>query len=180
MSNPSNPHSLHEVFGERELAARVAQLGEQITRDYAGRELTLLVVLGGAFIFAADLCRRIRLDCRIDFVRLASYGASAESAGEIRLVQPPMHPVAGRDILVVEDIVDTGLTLSWLTDWLRGQGVASTRLCALIDKKERRKTPLVTDYTGFTLDQGFLVGYGLDFAERYRNLPAIHTVRNAD
>lgn len=171
----SAQYRLQELVGPEEIAARVAALGEAITRDYAGREPTLLVVLGGAFVFAADLCRTLTIDCRIDFVRLASYGASAESSGEIRLVQPPMLPVAGRDILVVEDIVDTGHTMRWLLDYLQKEGAVSARLCVLVDKHERREVEVAPDYAGFRLG-GFLVGYGLDFAERYRNLPGIYIV----
>ena len=169
-------YRLQELVGPEEIAARVAALGEAITRDYAGREPTLLVVLGGAFVFAADLCRAVAIDCRIDFTRLASYGASSESSGEIRLVQPPMLPVAGRDILIVEDIIDTGRTMRWLLDYLRREGATSTRLCVLIDKKERREVAVAPDYAGFTDLAGFLVGYGLDYAEKHRNLPGICTV----
>ena len=119
------------------------------------------------------------MDCSIDFVRVASYGACTTSAGSIRLVQAPSLQVAGTDILLVEDIVDTGLTLQWLFQYFREQGAASVKLCALVDKQERRKVALAPDYVGFTLDHGFLVGYGLDFAERYRNLPAIYTLHDA-
>ena len=173
-------YRLQKLVGPEEIAARAAALGEEISRDYAGREPTLLVVLGGAFVFAADLCRAVALDCRIDFVRLASYGASTESSGEIRLVQPPMLPVAGRDILVVEDIVDTGRTMRWLLDYLAREGAASARLCALVDKKERREVPVAPDYVGFPDLTGFLVGYGLDYAEKHRNLPGIYTVEGLD
>lgn len=171
------PLTMQRVIEQRRLAARVTELGAQISGDYAGQELVLMVVLGGAFVFAADLCRQITIDCRIDFLRVASYGAGTESAGTIRLVQPPSHPVAGRNILLVDDIVDTGLTMEWLRRYFRGQGAASVRLCALVDKRERRRSGFEPDYVGFALDQGFLVGYGLDFAERYRNLPAIYNLQ---
>lgn len=177
---PEN-YRLQELVSRSEIAARVAALGEAINRDYAGREPTILAVLGGAFMFAADLSRtlaRFRFDCRIDFVRLASYGESDESSGEIRLVHPPMLPVAGRDILVVEDIVDTGRTMRWLLDYLRQEGAASVRLCVFIDKKERREVPLTPDYVGFDDLSGFLVGYGLDYAEKHRNLPEIYTIED--
>ena len=171
----SERYHLRKLVDQEEIAVRVAALAEAVARDYAGREPTILVVLGGAFVFAADFCRalsRYGLDCRIDFIRLASYGASSESSGEIRLVQPPMLPVSGRDILVVEDIVDTGHTMRWLLDYLHKEGAASARLCVLLDKHERREAEVAPDYTGFEL-AGFLVGYGLDFAEKHRNLPDI-------
>ena len=170
--------SMREVISRKSLERRVAELGNEISRDYAGADLVLMTVLGGAFIFAADLARSIAMDCSIDFVRVASYGAGTDSAGRIRLVQAPSLQVAGKNILIVEDIVDTGLTLQWLIQYFRSQRAASVKLCALVDKKERRKIALQPDYAGFTLDQGFLVGYGLDFAERYRNLPAIYTLQD--
>ncbi|MDO5674040.1 MAG: hypoxanthine phosphoribosyltransferase [bacterium] len=170
--------TMREVISRKSLEKRVDDLGKEISRDYAGRDLVLMTVLGGAFIFAADLCRSIGIDCSIDFVRVASYGAGTDSAGTIRLVQAPSLAVAGKDILLVEDIVDTGLTLQWLCRYFRRQEAASVKLCALVDKKQRREVALEPDYVGFTLDQGFLVGYGLDFAERYRNLPAIYTLQD--
>lgn len=177
MSAPQ--HAMQELFSQEALARRVAELGAQISADYAGRDLVLMVVLGGAFVFAADLCRKITLQCSLDFVRVASYGAGLESAGAIRLVQPPSHRIAGRDLLLVEDIVDTGLTMQWLLHYFRNQEVASVRFCTLIDKTERRQTDLVADYAGFACKEGFLVGYGLDFSEQYRNLPAIYTLLDA-
>ena len=170
-------HTMQEVISQECLKNLVAELGAEISQDYAGGKLVLMTVLGGAFIFVADLCRSIAIDCTIDFVRVASYGAATSSAGNIRLVQAPSHAVAGKDILLVEDIVDTGLTLQWLFQYFREQKAASVKLCALVNKKERRQIMLEPDYTGFTLDHGFLVGYGLDFAERYRNLPAIYTLQ---
>lgn len=170
---------MREVFSRQDIARRVAQLGGEISRDYADADLVLVCVLGGAFVFTADLCRSLSIDCGIDFIRVASYGAATESAGTIRLVQEPTGTVRGKDILLVEDIVDTGTTLQWLLGYFRKQGAASVRLCTLIDKKERRRVALAPDYAGFTLEQGFLVGYGLDFAGKYRNLPAIYTMQEA-
>ncbi len=172
-------HAMQEIISRSRLEECVTRLGEQISRDYAAGNLVLVAVLGGAFVFAADLCRRISIDCAIDFVRVASYGRGTSTSGNICLVQKPSLDLRGKDILVVEDIVDTGMTLQWLISYFHSQAVASVKLCVLIDKKERRRVPLAADYVGFTLDHGFLVGYGLDFAEKYRNLPAIYTLGEA-
>jgi hypoxanthine phosphoribosyltransferase len=155
---------------------RVAELGRQITEDYRGRQLVLLGVLNGAFIFAADLCREIDLPLEIDFIRVASYGKGTQSSGEIRLLREPDIELAGKDVLLIEDIVDSGTTLALLLDHFRGSAANSVRLCALIDKKERREAEVAVDYVGFALSRGFIVGYGMDCAEIYRNLPAIHTL----
>jgi hypoxanthine phosphoribosyltransferase len=133
-------------------------------------------VLNGAFVFAADLCRAIALDLEIDFIRVASYDLGTESSGVIRLTKEPEIDLHGKDVLLVEDIVDTGATLAWLRDHFRSSGAASVRICSLIDKRERRTAAIEVEYAGFALDRGFLVGYGLDYDERYRNLPAIYTL----
>jgi hypoxanthine phosphoribosyltransferase len=164
------------LVSTQQLQDRVRELGGQITRDYQGRQLVLLGVLNGAFIFTADLCRAIALDLEIDFIRVASYGASTESSGTIRLLKEPGIELAEKDVLLVEDIVDTGATMAWLRDHFRQSPARSVRICSLIDKKERRTIPVEVDYIGFALDRGFLVGYGLDCAERYRNLPAIYSL----
>lgn len=164
------------VLSSRQIQDRVLELGRQITRDYQGRKLVLLGVLNGAFIFAADLCRTIALDVEIDFIRVASYGTGTVSSGTIRLLKEPGIELAGKDVLLVEDIVDTGTTMAWLRDHFRQSPAASVRICSLIDKKERRAVPVTVDYVGFDLDRGFLVGYGLDCAEQYRNLPAIYSL----
>lgn len=168
--------SRRTVVGEEQIRQRVRELGRQITTDYDNRSLVLLGVLNGAFIFTADLCRAIDLDLEIDFIRVASYGASTESSGTIRLLKEPGIDLEGKDVLLVEDIVDTGTTMAWLRDHFRGSRARSVRICSLIDKKERRTVDVDVDYIGFALDQGFLVGYGLDCAERYRNLPAIYSL----
>ncbi len=165
-----------EIISRLQLQARVEELGRQLTREYRGRQLVLLGVLNGAFIFTADLCRMIDLDLEIDFIRVTSYGASTESSGTIRLLKEPSIDLAGKDVLLVEDIVDTGTTMAWLQEHFRQSPARSVRICSLIDKKERRKVPVDVDYIGFSLDKGFLVGYGLDCAEQYRNLPAIYAL----
>lgn len=162
-----------EIISRLQLQAKVEELGRRITQDYQGRQLVLLGVLNGAFIFAADLCRQIDLDLEIDFIRVTSYGASTESSGTIHLLKEPSIDLAGKDLLLVEDIVDTGITMTWLQEHFRQSQAQTVRICSLIDKKERRKVPVEVDYIGFSLERGFLVGYGLDCAERYRNLPAV-------
>lgn len=175
MNTPSLP-GREEIVGSRQLQERVLELGRQITRDYHGRSLVLLGVLNGAFVFAADLCRAIALDLEIDFIRVTSYGASTESSGTIRLLKEPSIDLAGKDVLLVEDIVDTGATMAWLQEHFRQSPASSVKICSLIDKKERRVVPVEVDYIGFSVNRGFLVGYGLDCAEKYRNLPAIYSL----
>lgn len=165
------------VFTREQIACRVEELGKQITAEYAGREknqsLVLLCVLNGAFIFAADLCRAIDLDVELDFIRVKSYGDATRSSGSIDLVKSAELDVTQKDIILIEDIVDSGHTAAWLTHHFKDAGASSVKLCALIDKTERRETEVAIDYAGFAAEQGFLVGYGLDYAERYRNLPDI-------
>ena len=149
-------------------------MARSISRDYRDKELILIGVLNGAFIFMADLVKNITLPVQIDFVRLASYGSRTQSQGRIRVTKSVELPLAGKEVLVVEDIVDTGLTLEFLRNLLEKEGPKSIRFCALIDKKERRQVPINVDYTGFRVAEGFIVGYGLDFNEQYRNLPALY------
>ncbi|WP_417914725.1 hypoxanthine phosphoribosyltransferase [Candidatus Electronema sp. JM] len=162
------------VLNRQEIAERVAALGRQITADYQGRKLVLLGVLNGAFIFLADLARAIDLEVEIDFIRAASYGNGTASSGAVVLRNEPDIDLAGKDILIVEDIVDSGLTIAWLREhFLRTHQPASVKVCALLDKHERRSVAVQVDYVGFTLASGFLVGYGLDYAQKWRNLPEI-------
>lgn len=169
--------SRKEVISSLEIQARTVELGRQITQDYQGRQLVVLGVLNGAFIFAADLCRAITLDLEIDFIRVASYGSATKSSGKISLLKEPSIELTGKDVLLVEDIVDTGTTMAWMLKHFRQSGADTVRICTLIDKTERRKVPVTASYIGFSLDQGFLVGYGLDYGEKYRNLPAIYTLQ---
>ena len=164
------------ILSSRQIQDRVQELGQLITQDYQGRKLLFLGVLKGAFIFAADLCRAIALDLEVDFIAVASYGTSTTSSSTIRLLKEPGIDLTGKDVLLVEDIVDTGTTMAWLRDHFRQSPACSVRICSLIDKKERRTVPVEVDYTGFDLDRGFLVGYGLDCGEQYRNLPAIYSL----
>ncbi|OGQ99273.1 MAG: hypoxanthine phosphoribosyltransferase [Deltaproteobacteria bacterium RIFOXYD12_FULL_57_12] len=164
------------ILSKEEIAARVKELGAAISRDYADSCLILIGILNGAFVFLADLMRAIDLPVQVDFVRVASYGARS-SGGEIRFVKDIELSIAGKDVLLVEDIVDTGRTIAHLRDILADHRPSSVRLCALIDKKERRQVAVTVDYVGFEVKQGFLVGYGLDFAEQHRHYPEIYHLR---
>ncbi len=162
------------VIDEAAIASRVRELGEMIRRDYKGRPLVLVGILNGAFIFTADLARAIELPLEVDFIRVASYGSGTNSSGTVRLTKDIELAIAGKEVLLVEDIVDTGRTIAWLTETIAARGPASLKICALIDKQERREVAVTVDYAGFTVAEGFLVGYGLDCAEQYRNLPAVY------
>jgi len=163
-----------ETLVQREdLAGRVRQLGSEISADYAGRDLFLIGVLKGAFFFLADLMRSIEVPCEVDFMAVASYGSSTDSSGVVRILKDLDATIEGREVLIVEDIVDSGLTLSYLLRTLRARDPASLEVCALLTKPERRKVQLPIRYVGFEIPNNFVVGYGLDHAERYRNLPYV-------
>ena len=168
----SNPN-LEPLISAEAIQIRIGELGAEIARDYAGRNPLLIGVLKGASIFISDLIRAIDLRLSIEFMAISSYGASTRTSGEVRIVKDLDVPIEGRDILVVEDIVDTGLTLSYLLTNLRQRGATSVKLVALLDKYERRQRDVKIDYLGFKIPDAFVVGYGLDFAERYRNLPYV-------
>jgi hypoxanthine phosphoribosyltransferase len=161
------------LISSAEIEAAVDRLAADIRRDYPGGGLLLISILKGSFVFTADLIRRLGLPLEVHFIQLSSYGGRMESAGEVRLVQPLDCPVRGRHILVVEDIVDTGNTVSFIMEHLRKEEPASLRLCALLDKPSRRVTPVSIDYLGFTVPDRFVVGYGIDWDEKYRYLPDI-------
>lgn len=167
-----------EVLYPREvIEKRVKELAVAISRDYEGKELIVIGILKGAFIFMADLIRCLSIPCRVDFVRLASYGAGASSSGKVVMTKDIETSIKDRDILIVEDIVDTGLTLSFLVDWLKERNPRTIRVCAFLDKRKRRQAPFEADYVGFVIDDGFIVGYGLDFNEEARFLPDICVIR---
>ncbi len=155
------------------LQRRVRELGEEITADYAGRELLLVGVLKGAVFFMADLMRAISVPCEIDFMAISSYGDSTDSSGVVRILKDLDINIEGRDVLVVEDIIDSGLTLSYLMRNLEAREPASLEICALLTKPERREIDVPVRYVGFEIPNRFVIGYGLDFAERYRNLPYV-------
>jgi hypoxanthine phosphoribosyltransferase len=158
------------------IAARTRELGAQIAKDYADRSLVLVCVLKGSFVFAADLARAIDGPLRVDFLGVRSYGEGTESSGVVQITQDLSKPIEREDVLIVEDIVDTGLTISHLMDLLRVRQPRSVRVCALLHKPARAKVEVKIDYLGFTIEDKFVVGYGLDFAERYRNLPYIGVI----
>jgi len=170
MSSQPKPRTL---FTRDEIDATVNRLAAEIKRDYYGKQPILIGVLKGSFMFMADLIRRLDFPLQLDFIGLSSYGRGRESSGKIKVVQGLGSEVKGRDVLVIEDIVDTGLTISFLLDYLRKKKPASLKLCALTDKSSRREIPVTIDYLGFTVPNKFVVGYGLDWDERFRNLPDI-------
>ncbi len=156
-----------------DLLHRVKQLAEEISRDYDGRELLLVGVLKGAVFFLSDLMRELRVPCEVDFMAVSSYGSSTESSGVVRIMKDLDTPIEGRDVLVVEDIVDSGLTLKYLLRTLSARNPSSLEVCALLEKPERRKVDLEIRYTGFEIPNRFVIGYGLDHGERFRNLPYV-------
>ena len=161
------------LFQEEELKQRVKELGAQITEDYKGKEIILITVLRGSYIFMADLSRAINCPCIIDFMSVSSYGKGTTSSGQVQITKDLSENIAGRDVIVVEDILDSGNTLSYLLEILEARKPASVRLCTLLDKPERRVRKIQADYSGFTIPDAFVVGYGLDYAEKYRNLPYV-------
>ena len=163
----------HILFSEEQLKARVREIAGQIDRDFAGKEPMLISVLRGSFIFMADLMRSITLPCTVDFMAVSSYGAGTTSSGQVKITKDLSESIEGRDIIVVEDILDSGNTLSYLLQILQARHPASMKLCTLLDKPDRRIKPVHVDYSGFSIPDEFVVGYGLDFAEKYRNLPYI-------
>lgn len=165
------------VLRKSQIDATVAALAATISADYAGRDLVMIGVLKGAFIFLADLVRGLTIPVVIDFVRVGSYGSGTSSSGRIALTKPVEVALAGKDVLVVEDIVDSGLTIDFLAGYCTSQQCRSVKVCALIDKPERRDKAVKVDYAAFVVQQGFLVGYGLDCNERYRELPEVYHLK---
>lgn len=170
-----------EIYGDlskilvtrEEIAEAVRKLGQRITEDYRGKNVILIGILKGAVVFFADLMREIDLPLSIDFMAVSSYGASTKSSGVVEVVKDVGRDITGMDVLVVEDIVDSGMTLSYLKKYLSSRGAASIKIVTLLDKPERRRVDLTADYYCFTIPDEFVVGYGLDYAEKYRNLPDI-------
>lgn len=165
------------LLTEDQIQARVAELGAQLNADYAGMEPVLISVLKGSIVFLADLVRSMELPLSIDIMEVSSYGAATETSGQVRILKDLSNPIEGRHVIVVEDIIDTGLTLNYLLRYLREKGPASLRICCLLDKPARRLTEIPIDYVGFTIPDRFVVGYGLDYGERYRNLPYVGVLR---
>ena len=166
------------LLTEDQIQTRIAELGRQISADYAGRHLTLVSVLKGSLPFMADLMRAISIPVRIDLMEVSSYGGtSTESSGLVRILKDLSASIQGEDVLIVEDIIDTGLTLNYLLRYLRGKNPASLRICTLLDKPARRLVDIAVDYIGFTIPDQFVVGYGLDYGEVYRNLRFVGVLR---
>lgn len=161
------------LLTESELKDRVASMAADINRDYKGKAPMLVSVLRGSFVFMADLIRGITLPCTVDFMAVSSYGKGTSSSGQVQITKDLSEDITGRDIIVVEDILDSGNTLSYLLRILQARHPASVRLCTLLDKPSRRVKPVTADYTGFAIPDYFVVGYGLDYAEKYRNMPYI-------
>src|SRR4051794_40499596 len=158
---------------EDDLGRRVRELGDEISRDYEGRDLFLVGVLKGAVFFLSDLMRHISVPCEVDFMAVASYGSSTDSSGVVRILKDLDATIEGKDVLIVEDIIDSGLTLSYLLRTLRAREPKTLEVCSLLTKPERREVELPIRYTGFEIPNKFVIGYGLDYAERYRNLPYV-------
>jgi hypoxanthine phosphoribosyltransferase len=165
--------TVRTLHAPQAIAARVRELASMIARDYADKSPILVSILKGSFVFAADLARALPLACRIEFLGVRSYGSGTVSTGAVQITQDLTHPIAGEDILIVEDIVDTGLTLAYILGLIKARGARSVRVCALLDKPSRRRVEVPVDYVGFTVGDAFVVGYGLDCAEEYRNLPGL-------
>ena len=165
------------LITEEELQARVAELGKAISNDYRGKDLLLVCILRGAVVFLSDLMRHITIPHEIDFMAVSSYGAATETSGIVRILKDLETSIEGRDVLIVEDIVDTGLTLDYIISNLKTRRPASLRTCVLLNKSERRLVDVPLDYVGFDIPNKFVVGYGLDYGEKYRNLPFIGVLK---
>lgn len=161
------------LITKEELQNKVKELAAQISKDYEGKDLLLVSVLKGGFMFTADLMREITIPCEIDFMAVSSYGQGAKTSGVVKIIKDLDQSVEGKDILVVEDILDSGLTLSYLKQNLLSRGVNSVRVCTILNKEERRQADIKADYLGFEIPDEFVVGYGLDYAEKYRNFPFV-------
>ena len=172
-----NDDILKVLYSEEELKAKCAEMGAQITKDYAGKNLLLVTVLKGAVIYFTDLMRAIDLPCTIDFMIVSSYGSGVKTSGVVKIVKDLDTDLTGKDLLIVEDILDTGLTLSYLKDMLAARNPASIRIATLLDKPDRRKADIKADYIGYRVPDEFVVGYGLDYDEKYRNLPYVGVLK---
>lgn len=165
------------IASENEISQKVHELAQKINSDYKGKKITIVGILKGSVIFFSDLVRKINLECQMDFMAVSSYGSSAVSSGEIVIKKDLSSDVTGKDVLIIEDILDTGNTLYLLKDYILDKGASSVKICALFEKPSRRIKPIKADYTGFTVDDLFIVGYGLDYDEKYRNLPYVGVLK---
>ncbi len=165
------------LFSKELIAEKVKELGDQISKDYKDKELLVVGVLKGANVFMSDLIREIDLPVEIDFIAASSYGHSTQSSGVVKIIKDLDYSIEGKNVLIVEDIIDTGLTLQYLTENFRSRGTESLSICTLLDKPERRKAKIDVTYKGFDIPDEFIVGYGIDYAEKYRNLPFVATLK---
>ena len=165
------------LISEQEVEARIQELADQISKDYEGKELHIICILKGSIFFTCELAKRISVPVTLDFMSVSSYGSDTKSSGVIKINKDLDESILERDILVIEDIVDSGNTLSYLLEMLQSRKPSSMRLCTLLDKPERRRKPVQVDYTGFQIPDEFVVGYGLDYAQKYRNLPFVGVVK---
>lgn len=165
------------LLTEEQIKTRIAELASRIDEDYVGRSPLFIGVLKGSFMFIADLMRAIKIDCAVEFLALSSYGSKSETSGQVRIIKDIGENIEGRDIIVVEDILDSGVTLSYILKLLNARKPRSISLCALLDKPSRRKIPVEVQYSGFSIPDEFVVGYGLDYSERYRNIPYIGVLK---
>ena len=170
-------YHIEGLISEEEVDKRIKAIGEQISRDYEGKEVHLICVLKGGSFFLCELAKRITVPVSLDFMSVSSYGGGTKSSGVVKIVKDLDEPIAGKDVIIVEDIVDSGRTLSYLLSMMRDRKPASLRLCTLLDKPSRRVTDVKVDYTGFEIPDEFVVGYGLDYDQKYRNLPYIGVVK---
>jgi hypoxanthine phosphoribosyltransferase len=178
MSEIIDKYKLNDVLFTREqIEERAVEIGRRITRDYAGREIVFVGILRGAFMWLSEIVKSVDLEILIDFLVVSSYGAATKTSGVVRIDKDLSENIEGRHVILVEDIVDTGVTLNYIKEYLRRKGPASVKVCSLLDKPSRREQPVEIDYLGFAVDDVFIVGYGLDVAQRYRNLPYITSVR---
>lgn len=169
-------YEIKPYITEEELRRRIKELAAQITQDYAGKPLLMITILKGAVVFLTDLMREVDLDVRIDFMVVSSYGNGTETSGRVRILKDLSIDIEGKDVLIVEDILDSGNTLSAISEILRGRGVHSLKICSLLDKPSRRTSFVPLEYTGFVIPDKFVVGYGLDYQEKHRNLPYVGVV----
>ncbi len=170
-------HHIEQLISEEDVDRKIKEIGERISRDYAGKEVHLICVLKGGSFFLCELAKRITVPVSLDFMSVSSYGGDTKSSGVVKIVKDLDEPIAGKDVIIVEDIVDSGRTLSYLLSMMKDRGPASLRLCTLLDKPSRRVTDVKVDYTAFEIPDEFVVGYGLDYDQRYRNLPYIGIVK---
>ena len=168
---------LKVLLSEDDIATRVAEIGAQISRDYAGKRLVMVSVLKGSVVFMADLMRAVTVPAEIDFMCVSSYGSGVKTSGVVKIIKDLDNDLAGMDLLLVEDILDSGMTLEYIKKLLLGRNPNSIKICTLLDKPERRKADVAADYKGFEVPDEFVVGYGLDYAEKYRNLPYIGVLK---